>query len=65
MKEIALLIVSVFSLLGFSQNAILGVVFNEQGIPLPGVQVTASPADKETYTDADGFFSFQVLAAQT
>jgi hypothetical protein len=65
MKKIALLIFSVFSLLGFSQNAIRGVVFNEQGIPLPGVQVTASHADKETYTDADGFFSFQVLAAQT
>lgn len=65
MKKIALLIFSVFSLLGFSQNAIRGVVFNEQGIPLPGVQVTASPADKETYTDADGLFAFQVLAAQT
>jgi len=65
MKKVTLLIVSVFNLLGFSQNAIRGVVFNDQGIPLPGVQVTASPTDKETYTDADGLFSFQVLAAQT
>ena len=65
MKKVTLLIFSIFCLIGFSQNAIRGVVFNEQGIPLPAVQVTASPADKETYTDSDGLFSFQVLAAQT
>ncbi|MGB0255306.1 MAG: carboxypeptidase regulatory-like domain-containing protein [Flavobacteriaceae bacterium] len=65
MKKIALLIFSVFCLIGFSQKDIRGVVFNEQGVPLASVKVTANPADKETYTDADGLFSFQVLAAQT
>lgn len=65
MKKITLLIVSVYSFFGFSQNAIRGVVFNEQGVPLLGVQVTASPKEEITRTDINGRFSIRALTTQT
>jgi len=65
MNKIALLVVSVFSFFGFSQHTIKGVVHNEQGVLLAQVQVTATPAEMETQTDANGRFYLQVTEAQT
>lgn len=48
-----------------SQNTIQGTITDENGIPLPGVEVTVKESSSGTTTDFDGDFSIEATSEQT
>ena len=60
-----LLFAVLFSGYIWAQDAIVGSVVDPAQQPLQHVLITASPAKKETQTDANGRFRIQVLETQT
>ncbi|WP_188407077.1 SusC/RagA family TonB-linked outer membrane protein [Psychroflexus salis] len=49
----------------FAQNQVSGVVTDNTGIPIPGVEVTIVDTDRGTSTDFDGKFTLEVNNGET
>ncbi len=65
MKKITLILISLFTSLGFSQQTITGTITDSQGTPLPYVNILEKGSSKGTTTDDQGNYSIEVDANAT
>lgn len=67
MKKIVTIILAVLlaQLLSFGQNTVSGIVFDQNGEPLPGVAVQIKNTTNGTLTDAQGKYSVSVAKGET
>ena len=62
MKRILSTVFLLFALLSYGQNAVNGVVLDENGMPLPGANVIIEDTNTGVSTDFDG--NFEITASQ-
>lgn len=64
MKNILLFIVFLFSVAGFAQQEVNGIITDPSGIPISGVTITVPTTSIGTVTDFDGNFSIKAAIGE-
>ena len=64
-KQLVLVVLSVFSYLGYAQNSVSGVISDSDGTPIPGAAIIIEGTTNGTTTDFDGNYSISVDSGQT